>query len=88
MQTVSRQQTGRPSGGAPRRHPAGPGQRRRELTTRRERVLPGSEIAQLPRGQALVMIGPRWQLLPTLPYDRHPGFAQLAAAPRPALVSA
>jgi len=27
------------------------------------------------------MIGAHWQLLPTLPYDRHPGFAQLAAAP-------
>jgi len=25
------------------------------------------------------MIGPHWQILPTLPYDRHPTFAQLTA---------
>jgi type IV secretion system protein VirD4 len=46
-------------------------------TTRRERRLPPDQIAGLPRGQALVMIGPHWQLLPTLPYDRHPAFAPI-----------
>ncbi len=25
------------------------------------------------------MIGPHWQLLPTLPYNRHPSFIQLTA---------
>jgi type IV secretory pathway TraG/TraD family ATPase VirD4 len=53
-------------------------------TTHRERRLPPGEIAQLPRGQALVMIGARWQLLPALPYDRHPAFAQLAQPGPPA----
>src|SRR5581483_4993391 len=41
-------------------------------TTRRERRVPPDKIAQLPRGQALVMIGPHWQILPTLPYHVHP----------------
>ena len=48
-------------------------------STRRERRLPADQIAQLPQGRALVMIGPHWQILPTLPYDRHPTFAQLTA---------
>ena len=48
-------------------------------TTRRERRLAPSEIAQLPQGQALVMVGPTWQILPTLPYHRHPAFAPLIA---------
>jgi type IV secretory pathway TraG/TraD family ATPase VirD4 len=82
VQTVSRQQSsaGLLAGilGGTRPTPASTGE---SWTTRRERVLPAGEIAQLPRGRALVMIGAHWQLLPTLPYDRHPGFAQLAAAP-------
>ncbi len=48
-------------------------------TTRRERRLSPSEIAQLPKGQALIMIGPNWQILPTLPYHQHPTFAHLIA---------
>jgi type IV secretion system protein VirD4 len=90
VQTVSRQQSGAGllagllGGGAqPTRTSTG-----ESWTTRRERVLPAGEIAQLPRGRALVMIGAHWQLLPTLPYDRHPGFAQLAAAPPRAPVGA
>jgi type IV secretion system protein VirD4 len=46
-------------------------------TTRRERRLPPDEIAQLPQGQALIMIGARWQILPTLPYHQHPAFQAL-----------
>jgi len=37
-------------------------------TTRRERIIPPDRIAQLDRGEALVMIGARWELVPTLPY--------------------
>ncbi len=47
-------------------------------TTRRERRLPPDEIAQLPLGQALVMIGPQWQIFPTLPYHLHRSFAYIA----------
>ncbi len=52
-------------------------------TTRRERRLPPDEIAQLPHGQALVMIGPNWQILHTLPYNLHPTFAHLANGAHP-----
>lgn len=48
-------------------------------STRTERRLSPAEIAQLPHGQALVMIGPDWQILPTLPYNQHPAFAHLIA---------
>lgn len=47
-------------------------------STRRERRLPPDQIAQLPQGQALVMIAAKWQLLPTEPYHLHPSFAHLA----------
>jgi len=50
-------------------------------TTRRERIIPPDRIAQLKRGEALVMIGPRWELVPTLPYHQHPLFAQLTRPP-------
>jgi type IV secretion system protein VirD4 len=46
-------------------------------TTRRERRLPADQIAQIPQGQALIMIGARWQLLPTHSYHQHPAFAEL-----------
>jgi type IV secretion system protein VirD4 len=46
-------------------------------TTRRERIVPPDRIAQLTRGEALVMIGPRWELVPTTPYHQHPTFAPL-----------
>lgn len=46
-------------------------------TTKRERRLPPDSIAQLPQGQALLMIGPHWQLLPTLPYTHNPTFSRL-----------
>ncbi len=52
-------------------------------TTRRERRLPPDQIAQLPRGQALVMIGPRWSLLPTLPHHQHPAFTNLPSKATP-----
>ena len=32
------------------------------------------------------MIGPHWQLLPTLPYDRHPSFTKLTQ-PAPAVLA-
>jgi type IV secretory pathway TraG/TraD family ATPase VirD4 len=54
-------------------------------TTRRERRLPPDEIAQLPQGQALVMIGPNWQILPTLPYQLHPTFAHLTNGIHPVI---
>jgi hypothetical protein len=54
-------------------------------TTRHERVLPPDRIARIPRGEALVMIGPWWSLLPTLPYHRHPTFAQLTPTATPAI---
>ncbi len=58
-------------------------------TTRRERIIPPDRIAQLDRGEALVMIGPHWQLVPTLPYHQHPTFAPItASAPVPAGVGA
>lgn len=47
-------------------------------STRRERVLPPDRIAQLARGEALVMIGAQCQLCPTSPYHQHPSFATLA----------
>ncbi|MGI8903100.1 MAG: hypothetical protein ACR2IP_05455 [Solirubrobacteraceae bacterium] len=46
-------------------------------STRRERRVPPNRIAQLARGEALVMIGPRWELVATLPYDQHPTFAAM-----------
>ena len=46
-------------------------------TTRRERRLPADQIAQIPKGQALIMIGARWQLLPTHPYHQHAAFKGL-----------
>jgi type IV secretion system protein VirD4 len=46
-------------------------------STKRERRLPPDSIAQLPQGQALLMIGPHWQLLPTLPYHHNPTFTRL-----------
>lgn len=49
-------------------------------TTRRERIIPPDRIAQLDRGEALVMIGPRWELVPTLPYHQHPTFAPITTA--------
>jgi type IV secretion system protein VirD4 len=49
-------------------------------TTRRERRVPPDRIAQLARGEALVMIGPTWELVPTLPYHQHPTFAPIATA--------
>lgn len=50
-------------------------------TTRRERIVPPDRIAQLTRGEALVMIGPRWELVPTIPYHQHPTFAPLTRQP-------
>jgi len=47
-------------------------------TTRRERKIPPDRIAQLARGEALVMIGPHWELVPTTPYHQHPVFAPIA----------
>ncbi len=52
-------------------------------TTRLERRLPPDQIAQLPLGQALVMIGPQWQILSTHPYHRHPTFARVAKGSLP-----
>ena len=51
-------------------------------TTRRERRLPPDHIAQLGHGQALVMVGPDWLVMPTHPYHRHPSFAPLTTNPR------
>ncbi len=34
------------------------------------------------------MIGPRWELVPTLPYHQHPTFAPITAARIPAGVGA
>lgn len=48
-------------------------------TTRREPRLPPGEIAQLRQGQTIVMVGPVWGRVSTLPYDHHPAFAQLIA---------
>lgn len=45
-------------------------------TTRKERRLPPDQIAQIPQGQAFIMIGPHWQLTPTLPHHKHPAFAE------------
>ncbi len=39
---------------------------------------PARRIAQLKRGEALVMTGAQWQLCPTSPYHQHPMFAALA----------
>ncbi len=41
-------------------------------------------VVLLSRGEALVMIGPRWALVPTLPYHQHPTFAP---SPPPAFLS-
>ena len=41
-------------------------------TTRRERRLPPDQIAQLHRGQALVIVRSSWRILPAIPYQRHP----------------
>jgi type IV secretion system protein VirD4 len=40
-------------------------------TTKRQRRLPPDQIAQIPQGQALLMIGAQWELVPTLPYHHH-----------------
>jgi type IV secretion system protein VirD4 len=54
--------------------PSGQNNSTESWTTRRERRLPADQIARIPQGQALIMIGARWQLLPTLPYNNHPAF--------------
>jgi|SRR5450755_1796517 hypothetical protein len=51
-------------------------------TTRRERRVPPDRIAHLARGEALVMVGSGWELVPTLPYHQHPTFAPIAQAAR------
>jgi type IV secretion system protein VirD4 len=58
---------------------------RQSWTTRREPRLSPDEIARLPKGKALVIIGPDWQIVPAIPYDQHPTFAQLTRGPLPAL---
>jgi type IV secretory pathway TraG/TraD family ATPase VirD4 len=58
----------------------GAGITRESWTTRRERRLSPDEIARLPRGQALIIVGSEWQILPSLPYHQHPSFAHLAEA--------
>lgn len=86
VQTISRQRSGAsPVAGILRGQAASRASAGESWSTRRERILPPGEIARLPRGQALVMIGPDWQLLPTLPYDQHPRFAPLTGHPPTAL---
>ncbi len=58
---------------------------RQSWTTRRERRLSPDEIARLPQGKALVIIGPDWQIVPALPYHQHPAFAKLAGGTVPAV---
>lgn len=43
-------------------------------TTRREPRVPPDQIARIPFGQALVLVGTWWQALPTIPYHSHPCF--------------
>ena len=56
--------------------PSGQNNSTESWTTRRERRLPPDQIAQIPQGQALIMIGPHWQLTPTHPYHQHPAFTR------------
>ena len=53
-------------------------------TTRRERRLPPDQIAQLKRGQALVIVRSSWRILPAIPYQQHPTFAHVTALTDPA----
>jgi type IV secretion system protein VirD4 len=48
-------------------------------TTHREARIPPDQVANIPFGQALVMIGTNWQYLPALPYHQHPCFTQVLA---------
>lgn len=59
------------------------GQRRtrESWTTRRERRLPPDEIARLPKGKALLIIGSDWHIVPAIPYHQHPFFVHLAGGP-------
>jgi len=75
VQTITQQHTSLFSHGG--------GQSSEAWTTRRERLIPPDQIAQLPQGKALVMIGPNAQIVPTLPYHQHPTFAHLANGPLP-----
>jgi type IV secretory pathway TraG/TraD family ATPase VirD4 len=50
---------------------------RESWTTRREPRLPADEIARLPKGKALVIVGSDWWIVPTLPYHQHPNFAHV-----------
>lgn len=56
-----------------------------QWTTRREARIPPDQVANIPHGQALVMIATRWAYLPAIPYHHHPCFTQvLAHAQQPA----
>lgn len=67
IQTISHQNTTGSSGQASTSE---------SWTSKRERRLPPDHIARLPKGQALLMIGPEWELLPTLPYHHNPTFSR------------
>ena len=71
IQTITDPRSGNPL------RPSGQNNSTESWTTRRERRLPADQIARIPRGQALVMIGARWQLLPTHPYHQQAAFTGL-----------
>ncbi len=54
-------------------------------TARRELRLPPEEIVRLPKGEALVMIGPNWRIMAARPYQLHPTFAYLANEAQPSI---
>jgi hypothetical protein len=53
-----------------------------QWTTRREARIPPDQVAAIPFGQALVIVGTGWEYVPTHPYGQHPSFARVLAHAR------
>lgn len=52
-------------------------------TTRRERIMDPSHIAQLPHGQALAIVGSEWGQMQLAMWDQHPVWRAIARAGEP-----
>ncbi len=48
-------------------------------TTRREAAVPADQVARVPFGQALLIVGTGWEYVPTTPYEKHPCFQAVLA---------
>ena len=67
----------RPAGGL--FAPAGHATQTVSWTSRRERIVPPDRIAAIQLGEALVIRGTEWELVPTTPYHEQPVLKELTA---------